>query len=27
MAGGKQYIAIPVGGGYAPAELIALSLP
>jgi quinoprotein glucose dehydrogenase len=27
MARGKQYIAIPVGGGVAPAELIALCLP
>lgn len=27
MAGGKQYIAIPTGGGYAPAELICLALP
>jgi quinoprotein glucose dehydrogenase len=27
MAGGKQYVAIPVGGGYAPAELIGLALP
>ncbi len=27
MTGGKQYIAIPTGGGIAPAELIALCLP
>ena len=27
MAGGKQYIAIPIGGANQPAELIALSLP
>ena len=26
MSGGKQYIAIPVGGNDAPAELISLSL-
>ncbi len=26
-AGGKQYIAIPIGGANQPAELIALSLP
>ena len=27
MMGGKQYIAMPVGGGNLPAELIALALP
>jgi quinoprotein glucose dehydrogenase len=26
-AGGKQYVAIPTGGGIYPAELIALALP
>jgi quinoprotein glucose dehydrogenase len=26
MAGGKQYIAFPVGGGPVPEELIAVSL-
>jgi quinoprotein glucose dehydrogenase len=27
MAGGKQYVAFPVGGANIPEELIALSLP
>ncbi len=27
MAGGKQYVAIPIGGNYAPAALIAVALP
>ena len=27
MAGGKQYIAVPIGGANQPAELVALSLP
>jgi len=27
MAGGKQYVAVPVGGSGKPAELIAVSLP
>jgi quinoprotein glucose dehydrogenase len=27
MAGGKQYVVIPIGGGIYPAELIALALP
>jgi hypothetical protein len=27
MAGGKQYVAIPTGGGYQEAKLIALALP
>ncbi len=27
LAGGKQYIAIPIGGSGKPAELIALALP
>jgi quinoprotein glucose dehydrogenase len=27
MARGKQFVAIPVGGGYAPAEMLTLALP
>ena len=27
QAGGKQYIAVPIGGANQPAELVALSLP
>jgi hypothetical protein len=27
MAGGKQYVAFPVGGADIPEELIALALP
>ena len=27
MAGGKQYVAFPVGGSTLPAEIIALALP
>jgi quinoprotein glucose dehydrogenase len=27
LAGGKQYIAVSVGGAGSPSELIALSLP
>ena len=27
LAGGRQYIVVPIGGGNLPAELIALSLP
>jgi quinoprotein glucose dehydrogenase len=27
MAGGKQYVAVSVGGGGSPSELVALSLP
>jgi quinoprotein glucose dehydrogenase len=27
LAGGKQFIVIPVGGANIPAELVALSLP
>ena len=25
--GGKQFIAVPIGGAAQPAELVALSLP
>jgi quinoprotein glucose dehydrogenase len=27
LAGGKQFIVVPVGGAGVPAELVALSLP
>ena len=27
LAGGKQYVAFPVGGSNVPEELIALALP
>jgi hypothetical protein len=27
MAGGRQYIAFPIGGATIPEELIALALP
>jgi hypothetical protein len=27
LAGGKQYVVVPIGGRGRPAELIALSLP
>jgi len=27
LAGGKQFIVVPVGGANIPAELVALTLP
>jgi quinoprotein glucose dehydrogenase len=27
VAGGKQYVVVPIGGANLPAELVALSLP